>query len=60
MPLVEAAIAGIPFRDAYQMAAKTADTAAQDRTQKPASPHAAPPALPLVYAWRPSVPVGTP
>ncbi|AIC09437.1 argininosuccinate lyase [Xylella fastidiosa subsp. sandyi Ann-1] len=29
---IEAAIAGIPFRDAYQMAAKTADTAAQDRT----------------------------
>ncbi|MRT44377.1 argininosuccinate lyase, partial [Xylella fastidiosa subsp. multiplex] len=29
---IEAAITGITFRDAYQMAAKTADTAAQGST----------------------------
>ncbi len=57
---IEAAIAGIPFRDAYQMAAKTADTAAQDRTPETSLTARRSPALPLIYAWRPSVPVGTP
>jgi argininosuccinate lyase len=48
---VEAAVAGVPFREAYKAAAAGADSAGQGRTRKAAWPRACRRARPPTCAW---------